>query len=84
MFYFFQILFELSLRIQLELSKILERLDALIIELGSFLQIPEDANANSENRKLSILQKLYSNYKPKRIAKVVQPLFIVMDVNIVQ
>lgn len=48
------------------------------MELGSFLKIPDDTI--SENRKLSILQKIYSNYKPKRTAKNVQSLFTVKNV----
>jgi len=48
------------------------------MELGFFLKIPNDTI--SENRKLSILQKIYSKYKPKRTAKNVQPLFIVKNV----
>lgn len=74
----FQILFEFSLRVNLKLSDIFQRFDALITELGSFLKISDDTVL--ENRKLSILQKIYSNYKPKRTAKTVQQLFIVKDV----
>ncbi|XP_011859326.1 PREDICTED: uncharacterized protein LOC105556826 isoform X1 [Vollenhovia emeryi] len=71
------ILFEFSLRVNLKVNDIIQRNNALIIELGSFLKVPEDTN--SENRKLNILEKLYLNYKPKRTAKKVPQLFTVKD-----
>lgn len=74
----FQILFELSLRVNVKVTDIFEKVDTFIIELGAYLKISNDTSA--ENRKITILQKIYSIYKLKRMPKNVPPLFTVEEV----